>query len=118
MKRLSMLFVLGVASSLAVAAQPKGAVYSPMPGVVCDKKAQFCADSEGISLGYTKEYLGEKAEATVMGRIKDAGGVEKYDLTWFGFSNGVDCKVKEKVCRVSKNSDKVDKTVTKALFGR
>jgi hypothetical protein len=30
----------------------------------------------------------------------------------------VDCKVKEKVCRVSKNSDKVDKTVTKALFGR
>jgi hypothetical protein len=53
-----------------------------------------------------------------MGRIKDAGGVEKYDLTWFGFSNGVDCKVKEKVCRVSKNSNKVDKTVTKALFGR
>jgi len=111
MKRLSLLFVLGLASSLAVAAQPKGAVYSPMPGVVC-------ADSEGISLGYTKEYLGEKAEATVMGRIKDAGGVEKYDLTWFGFSNGVDCKVKEKVCHVSKYSDKVDKTVTKALFGR
>jgi hypothetical protein len=118
MKRTVTIAVLSLASTLAFGAQLKGAVYSPKPGIVCDKKAQFCADSEGISLGYTKEYLGQKAENTMMGRIKEGGGSANYDLTWFGFSNGVDCKTKEKVCHVSKNSDKVDAAHTKALFGR
>ena len=118
MQRLSLVVFLCVASPLAMSAQLKGAVYSPKPGIVCDKKAQFCADAEGISLAYTKEYLGAKAEATMLSRIKDAGGAANYDLTWFGFSNGVDCKTREKVCRVSKHSDKVDPAHTKALFGR
>jgi transcriptional regulator with XRE-family HTH domain len=96
---------------------PACAVFPPQPGIVCDKKAQFCADAEGISMGYTKEYLGAKAEVTMMNRIKEAGGPSNYGLTWFGFSNGVDCKVKDKVCRVSRNSNKVDAATTKALFG-
>jgi hypothetical protein len=118
MQRLPVVIFLCLASPLAMGAQLKGAVYSPKPGIVCDKKAQFCADAEGISLAFTKEYLGAKAEATMLGRIKDAGGPANYDLTWFGFSNGVDCKVKEKVCHASKHSDKVDAAHTKALFGR
>jgi hypothetical protein len=76
------------------------------------------AEAQGISVAFTKEYLGDKAEQTVMNRIKEAGGPANYDLTWFGFSNGVDCKTKEKVCHVSKHSDKVDAAHTKALFGR
>jgi hypothetical protein len=118
MQRLPLVVFLCVASPLAMSAQLKGAVYSPKPGIVCDKKAQFCADAAGISLALTKEYLGAKAEATVLSRIKDAGGPANYDLTWFGFSNGVDCKTKQKVCHVSKHSDKVDAAHTNALFGR
>ncbi len=118
MKRLLLIAFLCLASPLTVSAQLKGAVFSPSPGIVCDKKAQFCADDQGISLAYTKEYLGQKAENTMMGRIKEGGGSANYDLTWFAFSNGVDCKTKEKVCRVSKHSDKVDAAHTKALFGR
>ena len=33
----------------------KGAVYSPYPGVICDRKAGFCADSEGIAVALTNE---------------------------------------------------------------
>ncbi len=118
MQRLSLIAFLCLASPLAMSAQLKGAVYSPSPGIVCDKKAQFCADQQGISLAYTKEYLGQTAEDTMMGRIREAGGPANYDLSWFAFSNGVDCKTRERVCRVSKHSDKVDAAHTKALFGR
>jgi len=118
MKHLPLIACLCLASPLAMSAQLKGSVYSPGPGIVCDKKAQFCADDQGISLAYTKEYLGQKAEDTMMARIKEGGGSANYDLTWFAFSNGVDCKTKEKVCRVSKNSDKVDAAHTRALFGK
>lgn len=118
MQHLPVVILLCFASPLAMGAQLEGAVYSPKPGILCDEKAQFCADAEGISLAFTKEYFGAKAEATMLSRIKDAGGPANYDLTWFGFSNGVDCNVREKVRRVSKHSDKVDAAHTKALFGR
>jgi hypothetical protein len=118
MRRLPVTLLLCLASSFAMGAKLKGAVYSPGPGILCDKKAQFCADDQGISLGYTKEYLGQKAENAMMARINEGGGPSNYDLTWFAFSNGVDCKTKEKVCHVSKHSDKVDAAHTKALFGR
>lgn len=117
MNRVAVVVLLCFSSSLAISAPLKGDVYSPKPGVVCDKKAQLCADASGISLALTKEHLGAKAEAVMQGRIKDAGGPANYDLTWFGFSNGVDCKTKQKVCHVSKHSDKVDAAHTKALFG-
>ena len=118
MQHLIAVILLIVAASLAEGAPLSGDVDSPHPGVLCDRKAHFCADAEGISLGLTREYLGEKAEATMLARIRDAGGPANYDLTWFGLSNGVDCKTREKVCRVSKHSDKVDAAHTRALFGR
>jgi hypothetical protein len=118
MKSLSIFVLLALSGPLAMSATLKGDVYSPKAGIVCDKKAHFCADDQGISLAFTKEYLGAKAEAIMLGRIKEAGGPGNYDMTWFGFSNGVDCKVKEKLCRVSKHSDKADTAHTKALFGR
>ncbi len=118
MNRLPLVACLCLVAPLATSAPLKGSVYSPSPGIVCDRKAQFCADEQGISLAYTKEYLGQKAENVMLARIKEGGGTASYDLTWFAFSNGVDCKAKEKVCRVSKHSDKVDAAHTKALFGR
>ena len=117
MRRLSVFALLSTLSAFAIAHGLKGDVYSPKHGIVCDKRAQFGADAQGISLGLTQEHLGAKAEAAMLARIKEAGGPANYDLTWFGFSNGVDCKTKQKVCHVSKHSDKVDAAHTKALFG-
>ncbi len=117
--RYSATFVFFCLASVQVMSAPlKGAVFSPSPGVVCDKKAQFCADEQGISLGFTRSYLGQKAEGAMMARIKSGGGSAGYDLTWFTFSNGVDCKIKDRVCHVGKHSDKVDAAHTRALFGR
>ena len=81
------------------------------------EKAQFCPDAEGISLAFTKQYLGDKAEKAMLDRINRACKVG-YDLTWFAFSNGVDCKAQLKRCTVSKHSETVDAAHTKALFGK
>ena len=114
----AIILFLCFSSATALGAPLKGAVFSPSPGVVCDKKAQFCADEQGISLGYTRTFLGQKAENAMMARIKEGGGSASYNLTWFAFSNGVDCKTKDRVCRIAKHSDKVDAAHTKALFGQ
>jgi hypothetical protein len=108
--------MLAPATTLAAQQTLKGAVYTPSQGVICDKKAGFCADSEGISMGFTKEYLGQAAQDKMMKRINDAGA-GNYDMTWFTLSNGVSCKTKEKACTVSKVDDKIDAAHTKALFG-
>lgn len=118
MRRLATLVFVCVISPVAPATALGGDVYSPQQGILCDRKAQFCADAQGISLAFTREYLGAKAEAVMLARIRDAGGPANYDLTWFGFSNGVDCRTTQRVCHVAKHSDKVDTAHTKALFGR
>ena len=41
-------------------------IYSPSRGVLCDSKAGFCADSYGISMGLTKEYIGQAAQDKLM----------------------------------------------------
>jgi hypothetical protein len=105
---------------LAVAkpVQLKGQVYSPEPGVICDKKGGFCADSEGIAVALTKMYLGEKAEARLMDRIRPQPGVQDFDTTTFVLTNKVACDCKAKKCKVSKYEDKMDAAHTKALFGK
>ena len=118
MHHLPLIALLCLVAPMALAEQLTGDVYSPRPGVVCDRKAQFCADSNGISLALTRENLGAQAEAVMQGRIRDAGGPSNYDLAWFGLSNGVDCKASQRVCHVSKHSDQVDAAHTRALFGR
>ena len=89
----------------------KGSVTTPMAGVICDKKANFCADSTGISVALTKEYLGEKAEKKLM----DLGD---FDMSEFVLTNGVRCDTKTQKCEVSKLDKTIDKAHTKALFGK
>ncbi len=102
----------------ADAVKLKGAVYSPVAGVICDKKAGFCADSEGIAVALTKLYLGDMAEKRLMDRIRPEPGVQDYDTTTFVLANKVACDCKAKVCKVSKYENTVDAAHTKALFGR
>ena len=47
---------------IATAPSAENIISSPDQGLLCDKIMGFCADSEGISVAYTKQYLGDKAE--------------------------------------------------------
>jgi hypothetical protein len=123
MKRIVVALSVALSIAVSLAAGPaasatlKGAVYSPEPGVICDKKGGFCADSEGLSVAMTKMYLGAIAEKKLMDRIKKEPGVQDYDTATFTLTNGVSCDCKAKKCKVSKYEDKVNAAYTKALFG-
>jgi hypothetical protein len=56
-------------------------VFSPELGVICDTKSQFCSDSNGISLGFTKEYLGEEASNIWLKRLTDDFDTTVYTLS-------------------------------------
>ena len=114
------IFLLGALtfSVQAKNVQLKGSVYSPMAGVICDKKGGFCADYEGIAVALTKMYLGDKAEKKLMDRIRPEPGVQDFDTTTFTLTNKVSCDCKAKKCKVSKYEDKIDGAHTKALFGK
>ncbi len=89
-----------------------GAVYFPEHGIVCDKKAGFCADSEGIAMGYTKEYLGQAAQDKMMGYVKR----DHMELDSYTMSNGIYCDSKAKKCYNNKWKEKVDQHYTNMLF--
>lgn len=89
-----------------------GSVYSPAQGVICDKKSGFCADSYGISLGLTKEYLGQKNQDIWTKRTSG-----NFDTSVFTMSNHVFCDTNIKKCYTNKLKDKVESHWTKALFG-
>jgi len=95
--------------------QLKGEVFSPEQGIICDKKAGFCADAEGISLGYTGEYLGKDAEEKF---DKIISSVKDFDTTSFVLSNGVMCDAKKKHCYTNKFDNIVDEPHTKSMFGK
>ncbi len=96
----------------------KGAVFSPYPGVICDRKAGFCADSEGIAVALTKLYLGEKAERRLMDITRPVSGVQDFDASTFVLTNEVACDCKLKKCKVNKYEERIDTAHTRALFGK
>jgi hypothetical protein len=93
-------------------AQKGGSVYFPEHGIVCDKKAGFCADREGISMGYTKEYLGQAAQDKMMGYVNR----DHMELDSYTMSNGIYCDSKVKKCYNNKWKEKVDAYYTRMLF--
>lgn len=107
--------VAGVAQDKTI--QLKGSVYSPNPGVICDKKAGFCADSQGIAVALTKRYLGDRGEARLMDSNRPEPGVQDYDTTTVVLTNKVACDCKAQKCTVSKYEAKLDAAHTKAMFG-
>ena len=115
MQKTILFLSLAAASSISFAAGAgktiKGSVTTPMAGVICDKKANFCADSSGISAGLTKEYLGDAAQAKLM-------AMGDFDMSEFVLTNGVRCDTKTQKCTVSKINQTVDAAHTKALFGK
>ena len=86
-------------------------IYSPDQGVLCDKKSGFCADSTGISMAYTEQFLGKKAAAKLL-KVMGTGS----DMTTFTMSNGVHCELKAKKCTTSKLNDTPDAVANGVLF--
>lgn len=59
MKKILLALLLSISQSPAIALGEKtlkGAVYSPEQGIICDKKAGFCADFMGISMELPKNF--------------------------------------------------------------
>ena len=88
-------------------------VYFPEQGILCDKKAGFCADKEGISMGYTKEYLGQAAQDRMMNFVnRDHMETANYTL-----SNGIYCDSHKKKCFKDRyEGSAVNKHYTDKLF--
>jgi len=109
MKRL----LIGISFAiLATSAYAKSqTIYSPDQGVLCDRKSGFCADSTGISMAYTEQFLGKKAAA----KLLKVMGTDS-DMTTFTMSNGVNCALKEKKCTTSKLNDTPDAVTNRVLF--
>jgi hypothetical protein len=111
-------FVALVGLAQAKEAKLKGAVYSPHPGVICDKRGGFCADTQGIAVALTKMYLGEDAEKKLMNMIRPEPGVQDFDTATFVLTNKVACDCKVKKCTVTKYNKEIDAAHTRALFGQ
>ena len=115
MKKIVLMIVLsGLAASASAAT-----IYSPAGGVVCDKKAGFCVDHEGISRGLTSQYLGERADTRL---DKTLGEGTDVNLGEYTLSNGVHCDSKEKQCYKDRyfprTADKKEKVLTSKIFGQ
>jgi len=94
-------------------------IYSPTGGVLCDKKAGFCADNQGIAMGLTALYLGKPAKAKLQ---KSFGDGVNLDLSEYTLSNGVHCVSGEQQCYKDRfyprTPDKKENTLTKQIFGK
>jgi uncharacterized protein len=88
-------------------------VYFPEHGILCDKKSGFCADREGIAMGYTKEYLGQAAQDKMMGYMNR----DHMDTSSYTLSNGIHCDSHKKKCFEDRyNGSPVNKHYTNKLF--
>lgn len=109
-----MAVLLGMSAS-ALAAD----IYSPASGVVCDKKAGYCVNDEGISMGGTSKYLGEQAYNKL---DKTLGNGTVINLGEYTLSNGVHCDSEAKQCYKDRfyprTPDKKEKTLTQQIFGK
>jgi len=90
----------------------KGSVYFPEHGIICDKKSGFCADKEGIAMGYTQVYLGQAAAE------KFNNMINKYHMETYSYtlSNGIHCDSKDRKCYNNKWKKKVNHEYTSKLF--
>ena len=109
--------VLGFISLLALSGVAHAATLDYKKTAICDRKARYCADHQGVSVALTKMYLGDKAEARLMSKIR-AVGLDNFDAGTFTMSSGLTCKVPERTCWTNRSGDSVDRKATRILFGK
>ncbi len=111
----TLILTLFLPLSVSATQQLKGEVFSPEQGILCDKQAGFCADSYGISMGFTSDFLGKEAEQKF---LKIISSVDNFDTNSFVMSNGVKCNANKKACYTNKYDKIIDEQHTEALFGK
>ena len=84
-------------------------IYFPDQGIICDREAGFCADREGVSMGYTKEYLGQAAQDKLM-------SYRNLVTSSFTLSNGIYCDTNAGQCYNNRSRAKVDTYYGAKLF--
>ena len=104
-----------IAVAVALVSSTAFATIIYKPGTLCDSKAGFCADSQGVSVGITEMELGPKAGKKLMAEINKVG-INDFDATTFTMSGGLNCNTKEKKCYTNRYDKKVDVKATKTLF--
>ena len=96
-----------IAVAVALVSSTAFATIIYKPGTLCDSKAGFCADSQGVSVSITEMELGAKAGKKLMAEINKVG-INDFDATTFTMSGGLNCNTKEKKCYTNRYDKKVD----------
>ncbi len=93
--------------------QLPGGLISPQAGTICNEKVKVCYDAFGVSIGITKDIMGEQAAKKLISEL--AAVPEKYfDRTTFNPVQGISCYTLEKACY---GENMISKTLSAALFG-
>lgn len=104
-----------IAVAVALVSSTAFATIIYKPGTLCDSKAGFCADAQGVSVSITEMELGPQAGKKLMAQINEVG-VKDFDATTFTMSGGLNCNTKEKKCYTNRYDKKMDVKATKTLF--
>lgn len=99
----------------AQAAEPPSPdILWPESGVICDRAAGFCADSQGVSVAWTARYLGREAQSRL---LQLSGRVSDFHTDAFTLSNGVHCESKKRACWTGKDRQVSERSLTEHLYG-
>ena len=94
----------------------KNDIFSPTAGVLCDRKVEFCYDSQGASVDLTQSVFGEKAAGQLTAILRNVGAGGGGNA--FTLSNGVTCYPKERACKERRCEEIVNRNYSELLFGR
>lgn len=114
--------LLLTALSLAAASAPAPAraqllqqlftgISSPAPGVVCDRPAMTCFDSNGPSVDLTRRHLGRSAADRLSANLSGRPPAREFRL-----SNGAECSIASSTCWTDSRRNRVSTTLTRDLF--
>jgi hypothetical protein len=88
-------------------------ISNPSPGVLCDRNAQRCFNSQGDSIALTQRYLGSTAGQRLSAELSGRPSPSEFLL-----SNGTLCSVSERTCwRDGSRKRSKNTTLTQQLFG-
>lgn len=92
------------------------AIYSPEKGILCDEKLGFCADKFGVSMAFTKEFLGQSAQEKLRTRIMISKDKNINSTGKYSFSNKIYCNSAIQKCFINKLSNNEAEEYNVILF--
>ncbi|MGR5145795.1 YcgJ family protein [Photobacterium alginatilyticum] len=115
MKLLATATLICVAYSSHASTRLDEHVFSPDHGIICDQRAGFCVDRYGISMAFTKEFLGQAAQDKMMKMINEVGA-KNFDTSRYSFSNKVYCDSGQQACFTDRYQEQPQENYSQVLF--